>query len=329
MLLAAELSADRTLPWLRFAFDFGDRWQSRCRDLASILGGIAVFLSLRGLADAQTSYWWSIGPLLAITALAAILNWKTLRRRYIYEAGILFNVAVSLWWVFVLGRVFTETQFLLTNLIAGSLAGILWLWLELRSQRLRQTTTHPDFSFHNLAAILALGVLMLIVILSSFIRGSQSPLLYAPLLSWLAFLSVLAFMTACLWDRHAKIAVGGLYALGLTASAIALRQLDLNATQYTWSATIVLAAYTVIAALLWHRRRQVIDFVKQFGVPERIGPDKTELDWLMAFSIVAVVTVTLLAYWIHVSFLDFGLRVSAGLALAAQFLTFGLLAEGR
>ncbi len=47
-----------------------------------------------------------------------------------------------------------------------------------------------------------------------------------------------------------------------------------------------------------------------------------------AFSIVAVVTVALLAYWINVSFLDLGLRVSAGLALAAQFLTFGLLAEG-
>lgn len=328
MLMAAELNSDRTLPWLRFAFDFGDAWQSKCRDLAAIAGGIAVFLSLRGLADAQTSYWWSIGPLLAITALAATLNWKTLQRRYIYAAGILFNVAVSLWWVFVLGRVFTEAQFLLTNLIAGSLAGILWLGLELRSQRLRQTTTLPDFSFHNLAAILALGLLMLIVILSSFIRGSLSPLLYAPLLSWLAFLSVLAFMTACLWDRHAKYAVGGLYALGLIACAIALRQLELNATLYTWSATIVLAVYTVIPALLWHRRKQVIDFAKQFGVPERISPDKTELNWLMAFSIVAVAIVGLLAYWINVSFLDLGLRVSAGLVLAAQFLTFGLLAEG-
>ncbi len=149
--------------------------------------------------------WWSIGPLLAITALAAILNWKTLRRRYIYAAGILFNLAVSLWWVFILEpRPSRKSRFLLTNLIAGSLAGILWLWLELRSQRLRARTTLPDLSFHNLAAILALGVLMLIVIVSSFVRGSLSPLLYAPLLSWLAFLSVLAFMTACLWDRHAK-----------------------------------------------------------------------------------------------------------------------------
>jgi len=78
------------------------------------------------------------GPLLAITALATTLNWKTLERRYIYAAAILFNVAVSLWWVFVLERVFYESRFLLTNVIAGSLAGILWLRLELRSQRLRQ-----------------------------------------------------------------------------------------------------------------------------------------------------------------------------------------------
>jgi hypothetical protein len=325
MLLAAEMNNDRSLPWLRFVFDFGDGWQSRCRHIAAIMGSVAVILSLRGLADAQTSRWWSIGPLLAITALAATLNWKTLERRYIYAAGILFNLAVSLWWIFIFEPVRRESRFLLTNVIAGSLAGILWLWLELRSQRLRQRKTLLALSFHNLAAISALGVLILIVIVSSFVGG---PLLYAPLLSWLTFLAVLAFMTACLWDRHTKYAAGGLYVLGLIACAIALRQLGLSSTRYAWSATIVLAAYTVFVALLWHRRRQLIDFAKQLGVPERISPDATELNWLSAYSIVAVVIVSLLAYWINVSFLDLGLRVSAGLALAAQFLTFGLLAEG-
>ncbi|HJS23842.1 MAG TPA: hypothetical protein VJ751_05785, partial [Pyrinomonadaceae bacterium] len=325
MLMAAELSADRMLPWLRFLFDFGETWQSRCRQLAAIGGGITVVLSLRSLSYAQASRWWSIGPLLAITALAATLNWKTLERRYIYAAGILFNLAVSFWWTFIFEPFRQEVRFLLANVIAGSLAGIVWLWLELRSQRLRQRKTLLSLSFHNLAAIAALAVLMLIVIVSSFEGG---PLLYAPLMSWLTFLSLLAFMMACLWDRHARYAVAGLYALGLIACAIVLTQLELSTTRYAWSATIVLAVYTVFTALLWHWRRQLIDFAKQVGVPERISPDETELNWLAAFSIVAVVTVGLLAYGINVSFLELGLRLSAGFAVAAQFLTFGLLAEG-
>jgi len=324
MLLAAELNSDRTLPLLRFVFDFGDRWQSRCRHIAAIMGSVAVVLSLRSLSDAQTSRWWSIGPLLVTTALATTLNWKTLERRYIYAAGILFNLAVSLWCIFFLEHY--SNWFLLVNVIAGSLAGILWLRLELRSQRLRQRKTLLALSFHNLAAIVVLGVLMLIAIGSSF--GGGFMLLHEPLVSWLAVLSALSFMTACLWDRHARYAVAGLYALGLTAGAIALRQLELSSTWYVWSATITLAIYTVFAALLWHWRSRLIDFAKRFSVPERISPDATELNWLSAFSIIAVSTVALLAYWINVSFLDLGLRVSAGLALVAQFLTFGLLAEG-
>jgi hypothetical protein len=51
--------------------------------------------------DRDVTRWWSIGPLLAITLLAARLNWRTLSRRYIFAAGILFNLAVSLWWAFV------------------------------------------------------------------------------------------------------------------------------------------------------------------------------------------------------------------------------------
>ena len=85
------------------------------------------------------SRWWSIGPLLAIAVLAATLNWKTFRRRYIYAAGILFNLAVSLWWLVVSPLSTFIGDFLLTNVTAASLAGIVWLCLELRSRRLRQT----------------------------------------------------------------------------------------------------------------------------------------------------------------------------------------------
>ena len=298
---------------------------------SAFIGGFAVFLSLRTLADVELSHWWSVGPLLTLTALAATLNWTTLRRRYIFAAGILFSLTVSLWWVYVLDLPFYESPFWLTNLIAGSLAGIGWLALELRTRRLNQpeASLGQSFAFHHFAALGALAVLTLMVIGSVLAPPSYSPLLYAPLLSWLAFLSLLTFMAACLWDRYARYAVAGLYMLGLIACAIALKQLQLTSTLFSWSIAIVLAAYAVLTALIWRERRRVVDVVKQFGVPERMSEDTNELVWFSAFSVLAVVITGMLAYWINVSFLDFGLRISAAFALAAQCLTFAFLAEGR
>ncbi|HEX5883308.1 MAG TPA: hypothetical protein VFY67_02065 [Pyrinomonadaceae bacterium] len=325
MLAAAELTS---IP--RHVFGLGDKWQSRSITLAAIAGGLAVFLSLRTLTDNARSRWWSIGPLLAITALAATLNWKTLRRRYIYAAGILFNVTVSLWWIFIPQHDSLISEFLLINLIAASLAGILWLWLELRLRKLRQTESliGPGFSFHHFVATLSLALLTLIVVVSSVLPRSYSLLLDKPFLSWLAFFSLLALLTACLWDRYANYAVAGLYSLGLIGCAIALHQIDLSSTRLAWSATVVLAAYTLLVAFMWRRRERLINFARQFGIPQRISPDVTHLDWLSAFTLVAVATATILAYWLDLRSLEFELRATAALAVAAQFLTFGLLAEG-
>jgi hypothetical protein len=131
-----------------------------------------------------------------------------------------------------------------------------------------------------------------------------------------------------LWDRYARYAVAGLYILGLIGCAIALQQLELSPTRFAWSVTISLAVYSVLTALLWRWRERLIVFAQQFGVPERINRDVKELAWLSAYSVLAVVSVGLLAYRINASFIDFGLRISAAIAFAAQCLTFALFAEG-
>ena len=315
--------------WLLLAaaelFDFGDNWQSRCRELAAASGSLAVFLSLRSLTDGEFSRWWSIGPMLAITALAATLSWKTFRRRYIYAAGILFNLAVSLWWLFILTGVWLD-EFVLVNLIAAAVTGILWLWLELRARQKREM---PDttFSFHNLVAISSLILLALITVFS-FVMPTQSLLERTPALSWLAFLSVLAFITACLWDKQAKYAVAGLYLLGMIACGIELHFLRLSSPRQRWSIAIFLAVYSLAVALIWRWRERIIAFAEQFGIPRRISPETRALPWLSTLTILAVATFGYLAFRINLDFLDLGMRVSVSLAMAAQFLTFGLLAEG-
>jgi hypothetical protein len=328
MFVAAELDPARTK--MSLAFDVDDEWQSRCRELATIVGGIGVFLSLRTLADDQMSSWWSIGPLLAMTALFATLSWKTHRRGYIYVAGILFNLTVSLWWIFTPEHLGPLSEFLLVNLIAGSLAGILWLWLELRARQRRASDTelNPSSSFHNLAAVSALVLFALFVFASFLAPLSQSPLRHNAVLSQFAFLSLVALMTACLWDRHAKYAVAGLYVLGLIEGVSLLHLSNFTGSNFAWVAAMLLAAYTLFTTLLWRRRASLIGFAQQFGIAQRLEPQATELKWFSAVTMVAVAVLASLAYWINLSFTEFDLRAEVALAVAAQCLAFSFLAEG-
>src|SRR5260370_21888203 len=91
-------------------------------------------------------------------ALAAALNWVTLKRAYVYAAGILFNLSVSIWlFKYQSQQLDSLSAFIEANVIALSLSGVLWLWLELRARR-AQPEIHSDTaaSFHNVAAGVAL-----------------------------------------------------------------------------------------------------------------------------------------------------------------------------
>lgn len=305
--------------WLMFAAaELNDRWQATARDVSAIVGGVVVFLSLRGLFHPGCStVWWSTGPLLTITMLAVALNLRTKSRDYIYAAGLLF--AIFSWLLFARER-FHASDFLLVNVITNSVACVIWLLLDLRSRQ-HQSSQGYYLSFHHVAAPLSLVVLVVLSL--------QHLDLPTPQLTWLGLASVVVLMTACLWDRYAKYAVAGLYTLGLIGCTIALKQLTLNSERIVWSATIFTAAYSICTALLWHWRHRIIAFTRRIGIPERIGSDVTELPWFASFTVFAVAALATLAGWMTLRFFDLDLRGSAALAFAAQSLTLGLLAEGR
>ena len=309
-----------------------DRYPSlarRARQLAAIIGGVAAFLSLRTASEDGFGAWWSIGPLLALSILYATLNWQTLRRRYIYAAGILFTFAIAIWCTFILPSAYGEGFFAI-NIIAGCLAAIGLLWLELRARRLSTSETPRStvLSFHNLAAIGWPLWLLFFVVISPGLPRHWSPLVASPVLHWFAMAATVVLMTAVLWDKHAKYAVAGLYLLGLLAAGMAFYQLDLSRTNLRWSSLIFLALYALAAALIWRRRERIITFAERFGVPRRLGAEVTELPWLAAFLVVTISFVVALASWIDLRFGDFGLRITAALAVVAQFVTFAALAEG-
>ncbi|HET6973446.1 MAG TPA: hypothetical protein VFH96_05440 [Pyrinomonadaceae bacterium] len=298
-----------------------NRWQATARDVSAIAGSLAVCLTLRGLMhEPYATAWWSIGPLFSITALAVALNLRTKARGYVFAAGILFSLSTLLWWLLVGQERFELREFLLVNLIANSLAGVIWLLLDLRSRK-HESSPSYYFSFHNIAALLSLCILALVAFAMPYLDLN-------PQLIWLAFVCVVTLIMACLWDVSAKFAVAGVYILGLMGVAIALRQLDMSPRRFAWCATIFLAAYSVCTALLWHWRSRITAFTRRIGVPERISADTSELPWFARFTVFAVVALGMSAYLMSLHFLDFDLRGSAAIAFAAQSLTLGLLAEG-
>ena len=328
MLAASTLSAAALPPLFRKLIVVGSRWASECRQLAVASGAFAIFLSLRAVTDSSATRWWSIGPLLVLTAFATILHWLTLRRRYLYVAGFLLNTSITLWWTFILTGNKGLGNFLLTNVLVASVAGMLWLALELRARRLRGSEKSAALSFHNVVALVTSAMLLAIIVVSIDSLRSDSLLLEIPSLTWVSFASVVALMTATLWDKRAKYSVAGLYVLGLFAAAIAFHQVEPRADRREWSITIFLALYSLGVAGLWRYRERVIEFATRAGIPRRIKPGTTELPWLATVTTMAVVIVGVLAFWIDLELLRFAFRATAALAVIAQFFALVQFAEG-
>jgi hypothetical protein len=316
--------------WSAIGLTFADDWEWDCVAFATAVGAIVVLAALRGPFVDPLGAWWSIGALVAMSALAASLNWVSCKRVYLYAAGILFNTAVAIWLIkYQSDQISSGTAFLEASIIALSLASVLWLWLELRARRVApKLSSTTAASFHNFAALLSLLAMGTVVAfrLSGDFYGFHQTLF--PLLDWLALASLAVLMLACVWDLRAGYAVAGLYLVGLMKAATLLQHLGLAPRRLGWALMMAGAIHALGAAIIWRARGPIIAWSQRLKIPTRIDPTVTELKWLSAFNSLLVATVIGLAFWVDLRFLEWPLRVAASLAVAAQALTFGLMAQG-
>jgi hypothetical protein len=314
--------------WARIGLGLEDDWEWNSVLSVTAVGAIAVLVAFRGPFSDPLGAWWSIGALLAMSALAAALNWITFERAYLYAAGILFNASVSIWLVRYQSHQ-PGSAFVLANVIALSLTSVLWLCLELRARGAApKSPASAAASFHNLAALLSLLAMgsMVAVRLNADFNGFHQTLF--PLLDWFALASLGVLLAACLWDRHAGYAVAGLYLLGLMKAATLLHHLSLAPGRLGWALMMALAIHALAAAIVWRAHEPVIAWSKRFKIPTRIDQTVTELKWLSVLNSLLVATVIGLALWVDLSFFEWPLRIAASLAVGVQALTFGLMAQG-
>jgi hypothetical protein len=337
MLIAWLLHLARQLPRKRFIADtfsdiglsFDAEWPRDSERFAAAVGAATVLVALRSPFSDPLGAWWSIAALLIMSALAASLNWVTFRRVYLYAAGILVNISVSIWLIKYHSEGGNLGAFIETNLIVLCLTSVLWLWLELRARHAKpETESGAAASFHHIAAIvslLALGSVVAVRLLNDFSGVNQT--LY-PLLDGLAFTSLTGFMAACLWDRKARYAVAGLYLTGLLAAPMLLHHVRPTSQHLLWGLMMAGAIQALVSAVAWRARESVINFTSRLKIPPRIDPDADRLAWLLVFNGFIVCLLFVVGLFIDLRFAELTLRLIAALAVMAQAVTFALLAQG-
>jgi hypothetical protein len=307
---------------------FADRWAADAELCANGIGILAVLVALRGAFNDPAGAWWSIAALLAMTALATTLNWISFRRGYLYAAGLLFNLAVSIWLIKYGARPGSITGFVEANIVALSGAGMLWLYLELRARRVAGKSSSPA-AFHNVAALASLVAMSLVVAAHLYNDLGEFYQTFSPGLDLIALTTVVALMIACFWDRDAGYAVAGIYVLGLFGAATATHHLHLTPRNLIWSLTVAVAIQALASAVLWRARRTLLDVAGQLKIPPRLDAAADRLTWLLVFNAIVVSLIVASVFWIDITFDKASWRVLASLAVVIQLLTFGLMADGQ
>jgi hypothetical protein len=315
--------------WQRFGLSLSADWEQDTVLFASIIGVVVVLVGLRGPLSDPHGAWWSIAAVLTTCGLAAALHWMTLRRAYLYAAGILLNLSLSIWLIKYRGHQVDDlTAFVKANIIALSLAGVVWLMLELRARRLKPGTDTTG-SFHNVAALgslLGMGAVIAISLLADEFGFHRTP---SVILDWVAVWSIAALMFACLWDRDAAYAVAGLYLAGLLMTGTFLDHLGLSPERLTWSLMIAGAAYILLAAAIWRARAPFLSWAVRLKIPLRVAATVTELRWLNIFTSLVAAGIISIAFWSGLTFAEWWLRATAAAAVSVTGFTFALMAEGR
>lgn len=292
-----------------------------------VQSAVIVFLAFRELSPNE---WWSVGGFaLVAVVLAPALAWIYQRRRYLYLAAPLVNLAVILAFS-KLNWIPDNREFFLWNVVLLALPVPAWLLIELRSIRGRRFQPLLEAPpFHRVATRLALGVMALGVGVSLFgdWMGAYRPPPWLAL-DWVALAAILWAALACLWDVRGKDTIAMLYVLGLVACGTLLDGFNLTPSWLLWTGTMVLAAFALLTSYLWSRRQGLLAIAGSVGIPRPPQTELAGLAWLVPANILLVSAVVLLTFAIELSNREVELRILAAQATLVQVASMALLARG-
>ena len=262
-------------------------------------------LSLRAIGGDPAGPWWPVAGLCATSVLlAAIASWAA-QRAYLYWAGLLINIAASVWWVDG-GRSWLGLpmgpaaliHFVHVNVIALSLPAMLWTLIELHVISARErTVARPGWGFHRIAAAGSLVLMSFTVAMGLLADAEGVPIPCRASIGWFAMSAAAAGVASCLWDVRARMAVASVYGLGLVAMGLLLDQFDLPPEQLAWTGTMLLGVYGVGTSYLWSRREGLQAMASRLRMPPAADSDTAGRGWLVPANGCLVAVVVALGFW--------------------------------
>ncbi len=273
--------------------------------------------------------WWSIGGwTLAAVVFTPAMAILYQRRRYLYAAAILTNIA-GLATADRCGLIPDLREFLYWNILLAAFPVPAWLAIELRV--IRPRWAQGVFNFlpaHRVIAWLAAAWLTTTVageLMADVVGGSASVVAGV---NWIALAATSIATASLLWDVRAREAIGMLYLLGLAACGALLDVFNLTSPWLMWTGGMVLAAYTVATSTLWTFRTGLARQAAWLGVPTRDRQTRLDLTWLVPANLLLVASVIVLALGVLLTSARVDLRVLIAQATLAQVASLALLARG-
>jgi hypothetical protein len=320
------LFAHATAAWAMLAI--GARQRDRLSEFgrwALCLLGLTVVLALRAGGDDPGRPWWSVGAIVAMSALAATLAAQTQRRHCLYIAGPLLNLATTIWWLteHPAGRL---GDLLRINIIALAVPGLAWLAMELRVFR-RSLPADADGglpAFHRVAALGSVAAIAALVGAGLWADLAGHPLRADATLGWLALSATTLLVVGCLWDDNSRFVLPGLYALGLVAIGAMLDQLNLTPRRLLLAVVTNGGLYTLMTSIIWFERERWAALSQRLRMPPHVNPAA----WLVPANLAMAAVVVTLGYWVVLTFPELKLRHFAALAALIQAPAVAVLAHG-
>jgi hypothetical protein len=301
-----------------------------------------------GAMDANPLAPWATVWVLMLTGCRNVwIAWSERRGEPLWIAGLLFNLAASIWWI-DRGHALTGTtgfgqvvEFVYLNVLAAAPTAMASAFLAReRSARTEAEKPPAGLGFHRFVAWGAATALLLTTAAGLMTDLAASPVAVNQTMGWIAWLAAVAVTVACWWDERTRFPVAALYSIGLVGVGVYLDGLDFQKPMFHWALANALAAYSLAAAYLWSRRAEIRDALVRRRVPAAaaastqparvalLGSEGGGHAWLVSAGVTLAVAVLFLVAWIETVMSEFSMRMIAAYAIGAEGLALGLLARG-
>lgn len=324
-----------------------ERQGEELRDRASRLGGLAlrvgnqrslenwiaalawatVAMILRG-ASSPGEPWWAVGFSLSICLLFAGLSVASRRRGFVYLSAAALNYAATTFYFWTRPDILDSLPRLLAvNTIALALPAIVWLMVELKlSGRGEDQAGSSITPFHRVAVRISTGLLIVILFFHWGLRAGADERSASAVLNWLALVSVVALLVACLWDKKNGYALRGLYGVGLIAVGMILVSIKPASGASLVSVVVALSLYALAASALWRNRDLLRVLAGRLRMPMGGEPERFSY-WLVAANSLLAAAAYAIAFVIIFSLDSATQRLIAVTALIAIPISMALFAR--